>query len=55
MEGQSWGNTELCTIEVDAFYKANMKNMNKVFELKITFVVYAHAKFPCPQEILLDR
>jgi hypothetical protein len=33
MEGQSWRDTELWTIEVDAFYKANMKNMNKVFKL----------------------
>lgn len=55
MEGQSWRDTELWTIEVDAFYKANMKNMNKVFEIMITFVVYAHAKFSCSQEILSNR
>jgi hypothetical protein len=30
MEGQSWRERDLWTIEVDAFYKANLKTVNKV-------------------------
>lgn len=30
MEGQEWRERELWTIEIDAFYKANMKTISKV-------------------------
>ena len=30
MEGQSWRESQLWTIEVDAFYKANLRTMSKV-------------------------
>lgn len=30
MEGQSWRDQELWTIEIDAFYKANLKSLTKV-------------------------
>ena len=30
MEGQEWRTRELWTIEIDAFYKANIKNIHKV-------------------------
>ena len=30
MEGQEWRDRELWTIEIDAFFKVNLKNINKV-------------------------
>lgn len=42
MEGQSWRDRELWTIEVDAFLKPNVKNLHKVF---VSCSTHAHKKF----------
>ena len=42
LEGQPWRDFDLWTIEIDAFYKANMKNILKLFNLLSSHV---HKKY----------
>jgi hypothetical protein len=52
MEGQDWRERELWTIEIDAFFQVNMKNINKVsFYVNNSNLVDVNTKQSCAQEI----
>lgn len=57
MEGQEWRDRELWTIEIDAFFKANIKNIHKVSinrSLKYICIVNGNNYQSCSQQINLS-